>query len=176
MLLLLCAAQACASSTSDIDDFLLEDGIVNEDYEVIDEKKFMIAMMHMNAAMKKRMKKEAGDKGFVSVTPRGVYYKYIWDSKSDRILTEEEVASYREYSFYAMCRNLGDSQVFRKRNWIVRVETINEAGQRRFAQNIALKDCPLITDEDIPDDEDDIQEDDNNPVSPSPLKMPSRMI
>ena len=167
--LLLSAAQV--SAASEIDDLFLDQGAVNENYEVIDESIFRISIMHLSVAIKKRVNstpREAGNKVFVSVLPDGMYYKLTWGTTEARTLTQEEVEAYRDYNFYSMCDLFGDSQVFRKRNWIVRIEVVDINNQRKFSQNIAVKDCPLI--------EQNLQKDAEGYTPPVVKKIPASFL
>lgn len=152
---------------SEIDSLFLESGAINENYEVIDETRFRVSIMQMSVAIKKKVNstpREVGNKVFVSVVPGGMFYKLTWGETEVHTLTAEEVEAYREYNFYNICDFLGESQVFRKRNWIVRVEVVDVNNQRKFSQNIAVKDCPEVDEK--------VQEDIKNYTPPAAKKSP----
>lgn len=145
-LLLLCAAQADAVGVPKIDAVLQKQGVVDSQFNVLDENRFMQAMLQINVAMKERIQREQQDnpnKTFVSVSPRGIYYRLTLAAQPDKELTPQEVEAYRQYNLYNMCHDgFGESQVFRKRNWTIRLEVLSPDNQQKFAQSIDLKDCP----------------------------------
>lgn len=150
MLLLSMCAQATAGEEAEdiLDNYWLEQGVINSSFQVIDESKFRLEIMALNANLKRIFKdnlQKTGEGMFVSMTPAGTYFKITMPDGRDKPMTPAEEAEYRQTQVYHYCRDVyGVSQTLRNLNWKITLEIYNWQNVRRFTQNIFLNECPPL--------------------------------
>lgn len=141
---------AMADNISRLDDALLQRGIVDKNYKVVDQYAFNRVLAQMNLQLQMALAKnnrvdESGMTMAVQLQPAGASYKYSIPQYIPDSLDSTRSESMNEYFEYYACEYFMPSRIFRKLDWNIHIEVYDNQPQLKMQHDFNLNSCSTYT-------------------------------